>query len=138
MSQFVHGAEVELLRLVVCMHSSLNDITTSDTLHEQRSTEAEAAAVNSLAIELERFRQTERQRVEVIAGSLRQQADHVRAAIHSLCDLSEDALDAEIRELNHINASMGRRMIQLYDRAAVMAHEIESEVLQETFAVPNR
>lgn len=139
MSQFVHGAEVELLRLVVCMHASLQSAAQGDPKHSSDgiATEAEAAAVNTLALQLERTRHMERQRLEVIAESLKQQAGNVKSAIYNLCDEREEDLDADIRELNQQNTALGRRMIQLYDLAAVMAHEIESEILSEA-VVPHR
>ncbi len=134
MSESVTRCEVALLQTVHLMHACLRDaivLAPACTV-----TAEEALAVDSAAMELERQRAAERQRILLMVrrldGQFQELAQVIGACLH---DVPLAAMDAEIEALNEENLQLADHIMEAYDEAAQLAAKIEERV--HTVQVPN-
>jgi hypothetical protein len=125
MSESVSRCEHALLQTVNLMHLSLRDVIA--LAPPCVATEEEAATVDRAAIELERQRSQEKERVSRLVQQLDRQ---FRALEHTigecLYDVPVDVMDADLDALNSENLMLADQIIAAYDEAAVLTTRIES------------
>ncbi|KPA79473.1 hypothetical protein ABB37_05306 [Leptomonas pyrrhocoris] len=150
MSEAVARAERELYAYITALQDVLR-MTTEDAIPESlwegdtaafggSSSEAQEEMPDTLLQRVERETELERHRInDLVRRRLVPQHAALCAAIVQLgggqdaagnvVDVPVDTLDREIAATAAESAALGKRMVELYDEAAVVATRIEAEVM---------